>query len=199
MLRVDVAGAYAVSATVVDALGRSDSDNLQVRCVEPQPHLGTAAVFSVDAMGNALADGSFSASSFSTGSADIAEWGSVSECVEAGDVLALDPTHPLGYRRTSTACSSLIAGVVSSQPGVALGRSSGPGAQVLLALVGIVPVRVTDEGGSIQPGDLLVSSSTPGHAMRWAGPGPCPCSLVGKALEPMTETEGLVLVLLTAH
>ena len=159
----------------------------------------TSAVFRADADGDLYADGSFCAQALELGSADAAEWVGVSGQVEIGDVLALDPTHPLGYRRTSTACSSLIAGVVSSQPGVALGRSSGPGAQVLLALVGIVPVRVTDEGGSIQPGDLLVSSSTPGHAMRWAGPGPFPCALVGKALEPMTENEGLVLVLLTAH
>ena len=49
------------------------------------------------------------------------------------------------------------------------------------------------------PGDLLVTSSTPGHAMRWSGPDPCPCALVGKALEPMTDETGLILVLLMAH
>jgi len=73
------------------------------------------------------------------------------------------------------------------------------GDSALLALLGIVPVKVTDEGGPIQPGDLIVSSSTPGHAMRWSGPDPCSCSLVGKALEPMVEEEGVILVLLTAH
>jgi len=58
----------------------------------------------------------------------------------------------------------------------------------------------TDAGHrSGQLGDLLVTSSTPGHAMRWAGDEPCPCSLVGKALEPMTEEFGVILVLLTAH
>ena len=69
----------------------------------------------------------------------------------------------------------------------------------LLALVGIVPVKVSAEGGPIQPGDLLVTSSTPGHAMRWAGPDLCPCSVVGKALEPMDEEQGVILVLLTAQ
>jgi hypothetical protein len=69
----------------------------------------------------------------------------------------------------------------------------------LLALSGIVPVKVTNEGGPIQPGDLLVSSSTPGYAMRWAGDGPCPCALVGKALGPMMGNRGVILVLLTAH
>ena len=58
---------------------------------------------------------------------------------------------------------------------------------------------MTNEGGPIQPGDLLVSSSTPGYAMRWAGDGPCPCALVGKALGPMMEESGTILVLLTSH
>jgi len=44
-----------------------------------------------------------------------------------------------------------------------------------------------------------VTSSTPGHAMIWSGPDPCPCAPVGKALEPMTDESGTMLVLLTAH
>jgi hypothetical protein len=71
--------------------------------------------------------------------------------------------------------------------------------KALLALTGTVPVKVTDEGGPIQPGDLLVSSSTPGYAMRWSGSDPCPCALVGKALESMTDERGVISVLLTAH
>jgi len=71
------------------------------------------------------------------------------------------------------------------------------GRRAVLALIGIVPVKVTDEGGPIAIGDLLVSSSTPGHAKRWSGSGPC--ALVGKALEPMIGDPGVILVLLTAH
>ena len=160
---------------------------------------GTAAVFSVSIEGHVYSDATVHAASFSTDSADVAEWVTVSEQVEAGDVLALDVDHPLSYCRTSTVCSLGVAGVVSSEPGVTLGGTCASEAQALLALVGVVPVKVTDEGGPIQPGDLLVSSSTPGHAMRWAGPDPCPCTLVGKALEPMSDEMGVILVLLTAH
>ena len=60
-------------------------------------------------------------------------------------------------------------------------------------------VKVTDEGGPILPGDLLVSSCTPGHAMRWSGEDPCSCDLLGKALEPMSDSSGVILALLTAH
>jgi len=159
----------------------------------------TGASFRVEPSGHVLADGSFNAASFATGAADVAEWVAVAEPVEAGDVIAFDPTRTATYRRPRAFCSPLVAGVVSSDPGVVLGEDVSSGQRALLALAGIVPVKVTDEGGPIAVGDLLVSSSTAGHAMRWGGPDPCPCSLVGKALEPMTDKAGVILVLLTAH
>jgi len=159
----------------------------------------TSSTFRVGTAGDVRADGTFTATLFESPEADVAEWVTVSEPVKPGDVLELDPTTPGSYRLSSAANSSLIAGVVSTQPGVVLGASGDHGGQALLALTGIVPVKVTDEGGLIRPGDLLVTSSAPGHAMRWAGPEACPCALVGKALEPMSDTRGLILVLLTSH
>jgi hypothetical protein len=146
-----------------------------------------------------MSDASFYGPAFNLGAADIAEWVQVAGPVEAGDVLELDPSLAQSYREAQTPCSDLVAGVVSTQPGVTLGASTVGPQQALLALSGIVPVKVTNEGGPIQPGDLLVSSSTPGYAMRWAGPDPCPCALVGKALESMTDERGVISVLLTAH
>jgi hypothetical protein len=150
-------------------------------------------------VGDVLADSSFHGGSFKTGAADIAEWVSVTCSVSPGDVLEFDAETPGAYRVAESYCSSLVAGVVSSAPGVALGHAQVFEQEALLALAGIVPVKVTNEGGPIQPGDLLVSSSTPGYAMRWAGPDPCPCALVGKALESMTDVRGVISVLLTAH
>jgi len=159
----------------------------------------TAAVFRVDAAGNVLADQMVYATAFETGAADIAEWVWVSEPVERGDVLEFDPVNPQCYRRSTEACSVLLAGVVSSIPGVVLGVSEPDQPKALLALTGIVPVKVTNEGGPIQPGDLLVTSSTPGYAMRCTASDACPCTLVGKALESLDEAQGVILVLLTAH
>jgi hypothetical protein len=165
---------------------------------------GTAASLRVDESGHVYADGTVRAAAFASGFADVAEWVTVSEPVEAGDVLALDPTAHAVYRLSRTACSSLVAGVVSTQPGVVLGSTvAGPSSPIahhseaLVALSGIVPAKVTDEGGPIRPGDLLVTSSTPGRAMRWDGVGSP--TLIGKALEPMTDETGLILVLLVAH
>jgi hypothetical protein len=181
----------------------------------------TAAVFRVEsATGDVHADGSFYGASFQSGAADVAEWVPISEEVEPGDVLELDSDNPGQYRKARGQCSNLVAGVVSTKPGFVLGTNPstvdfGPqtddsrpmtedselwtGASALLALIGIVPVKVTDEGGPIQPGDLLVSSSTPGYAMRWDPDACSPCALVGKALEPMTDKRDVILVLLTAH
>ena len=104
---------------------------------------------------------------FVSGSADVAEWVPVSEEVEPGDVLEIDPENPGYYRKARGPCSSLVAGVVSTEPGFVLGHGEDTEGKALLALLGIVPVKVTDEGGPIRPGDLLVVSSTPGYAMRW--------------------------------
>ena len=166
--------------------------------------IDTQAVFRVDERGRVFADGTVRAAVFASGFADIAEWVTVSEPVEAGDVLELDPTAFATYRLSRTDCSSLVAGVVSTQPAVVLGSAVTDHSsritdhsEALLALTGIVPVKVTDEGGPILLGDLLVTSSTPGHATRWGGGDPC--VFVGKALEPMTDATGVILVLLTVH
>ena len=60
-----------------------------------------------------------------------------------------------------------------------------------LALAGCAPVKVTAESGPVKPGDLLVASRKPGHAMR-APPNPAPGTIVGKALGPLGEATGVI-------
>ena len=157
----------------------------------------STAIFRIERVtGNVLSVGSFFGSDFVSGSADIAEWVLVSEPVERGDVLEIDPENPGYYRKARGPCSQLVAGVVSTEPGFVLGHGEDTEGKALLALMGIVPVKVTDEGGPIRPGDLLVVSSTPGYAMRWDPDSGIPCALVGKALEPFDEEYGMVLALL---
>ena len=159
----------------------------------------SAASFRVTAGGAFLSDGTVRADRFQTGGADIAEWVDVSEPVNVGDVLVLDPESPGRYRRSHVACASRVAGVVSAQPGMILGSSGAGQGAALLALAGMVPVKVTDEGGPIALGDLLITSSTPGCAMRCAGDPGCDCAMVGKAMEGMVDSEGIIVVLLMAH
>jgi len=153
------------------------------------------ATFRVDSEGYVYLDGTLHSSALETGFADVAEWVNVSEPVESGDVLELDPLHPGQYRIARGGCSPNVAGVVSTDPGLVLGGGT-RGERTLLALAGFVPVKACDEGGPIRVGDLVVVASRGGHVRRWNQEEGCGF-IVGKALESLIEGEGLILVLLT--
>ena len=97
---------------------------------------------------------------------------------EPGDVLVADPFAKESVILSETAYQSSVVGIVSTQPHLVMGmelvidEETGaplPDVQATrLALTGRVPCNVTDENGPIQPGDLLTSSSTLGHAMKWS-------------------------------
>ena len=63
-----------------------------------------------------------------------------------------------------------------------------------VALSGTAPVKVDAGYGDIRPGDLLVSSPTPGHAMR--GDDPAPGTVIGKALSGLDTGTGTIRVLI---
>ena len=69
--------------------------------------------------------------------------------------------------------------------------------EVPLAVVGIVPCKVTAENGAIRVGDLLVTSSTPGHAMKGTDRNKMLGAVVGKALAPLDDGKGVIQVLVT--
>jgi subtilisin family serine protease len=153
--------------------------------------INTPAIFRIErTTGNAYADGSWNA-----GGADVAEYIAVSEPVEPGDVVELDPHNPKYYRKARSAYSPLVAGVISTQPGVVLGARTQSEGRALLALVGRVPVKATTENGPIRPGDLLTSASKPGYAMRCESAAQCEGAIIGKALEALNEGEGFILML----
>jgi hypothetical protein len=62
-----------------------------------------------------------------------------------------------------------------------------------LAILGIVQVKASAENGPIRPGDLLTTSSTPGHAMKATEPKIG--TVIGKALEGLDEGTGVIKML----
>src|SRR5207253_9390430 len=109
----------------------------------------------------------------------------------AGTVVILDTTMNNAVAASSRAYDTLIAGVVSSQPGVILGV--GGADKVPVATTGRVRVKVDATRGAIKIGDLLVTSDRPGVAMRsrpikvggrWIHR---PGTIIGKALEPLLK------------
>ena len=132
---------------------------------------------------------------------DVAEWVRTPAHLAPGTVVVIDPAESNRVLPSSQSYDTRIAGVVSLQPGIILGEAGDDKAKV--AHSGRVKVKADAQFGSIQVGDLLVSSATSGHAMvsrpiDFNGisihrPG----TIVGKALEPLKEGQGEILVLLT--
>ena len=67
--------------------------------------------------------------------------------------------------------------------------------EVPVALTGRVYCWVDALYGAIEPGDLLTTSDTPGHAMRVDDSDRSHGTILGKAMTGLTEGRGLVLVL----
>ena len=155
----------------------------------------------VDHLGNAVfrlaADGvGHAAGGWVTGGADFAELLPAVEGLGPGDVLVIGPDGKLA--RSAEAYQSTVVGVYSTKPGF-VGGSPVDGetaGTIPLAVVGIVPTKVSAENGAIQPGDLLVASATPGHAMK-AGPNPPQGTIIGKALEKLDAGTGVIKILAT--
>jgi len=139
---------------------------------------------------------------FDTIAGDVAEYLPTNDNLEPGDVVMADPSGGARLILAEGAYNTAVLGVISTQPGVALGSGEYDGGdgnegKVPLTLVGQVPCKVSAENGPIRPGDLLVTSSTPGHAMRADPEEVRPGMILGKALESWDEGTGIILVLVT--
>lgn len=132
---------------------------------------------------------------------DVAEWVPAAKALPPGTVVTLNPTQSNFVEASSKAYDTRVAGVISDQPGIALGEQGEN--KVLVATTGRVRMKVDATSAPIKIGDLLVTSDKEGVAMKsipinFGGveihrPG----TLIGKALEPLAKGEGEILVLLS--
>ncbi len=165
--------------------------------------IGTIApAAKLDVVGNVNVSGSITAASvIGAVYQDIAEWVPTTTKVTPGTVVVLNPAVSNEVMPSSQAYDTGVAGVVSAQPGVILGRA-GEG-KAAIATTGRVKVMVDAKQSGIHVGDLLVTSDELGVAMRsepmeingrkFHQPG----TVLGKALEPLASGRGEILVLLS--
>jgi hypothetical protein len=66
-----------------------------------------------------------------------------------------------------------------------------------MAMVGIVPIKVTAENGAIKTGDLLVASSTLGRAMKGTDRSKMLGAVIGKALGSLDSGTGVIEMVVT--
>lgn len=161
-------------------------------------------VFKIKANGDVFTDG---ATTIGT-PADVAENYpvQVGENLPSGTVVALGTTtQEWSYDNGETASSTFMMtairratggdealGVISTRPGILLGGNTINGAPV--ALSGRIPVLVTNENGTIVQGDtLVISTSTPGYAMKQTNGG----YSIGRAISDMaTSTNATTSIIL---
>jgi hypothetical protein len=166
--------------------------------------------------GNLKVSGQGSSITFSDGSVQSTAWtgtlcgGDYAESVdvsddraryEPGDLLVIDPRHPGRFIKSAEPYSTAVTGVYSTKPGVVGRRQTTPQAssttEVPMAMIGIVPTKVSAENGPIRPGDILVSSSIPGHAMKGTDRSLFAGAVVGKALGALDSGTGVIEVVVS--
>ena len=121
--------------------------------------------------------------------------------VKPGMVVAIDPENPGSLVPSSQAHDRRVAGIISGAGGVATGMTMGQAGTIAdgeypVALSGRVYCLVDATDAAIEPGDLLTTSSTVGHAMKVEDPDSASGATIGKAMTKLARGEkGLVLVL----
>jgi hypothetical protein len=124
------------------------------------------------------------------------------EEIEPGSVVSIDPGSPGDLRISDRAYDRRVAGVISGaggvNPGMLMGqRGSEADGEHPVALTGRVYVKVDASHGAIEPGDLLTSSPTPGHAMKVTDHTRATGAILGKAMTGLESGTGMVLLLVS--
>jgi hypothetical protein len=122
---------------------------------------------------------------------------------EPGTVMVIGPDRRLRhcFEPYDRRVVGIISGTGDHRPGIVLGRSRSPadGTRVPLALAGTVWCNVDATTASIGAGDLLTTSSRPGHAMRASDASRSFGAVVGKAMEGLASGVGKIPVFATLH
>jgi len=131
------------------------------------------------------------------------------DCAEDFDVSGADKVEPgtvmvLGNEgalsESQCAYDKRVAGVISGagnyKPGIVLDKKQSSGNRQPVALVGKVFCKVDATFGAIAVGDLLTTSTTPGHAMKTSDPFKAFGAVIGKALRPLMGGKGLIPILI---
>jgi hypothetical protein len=136
-----------------------------------------------------------------TGGADLAEPFPVSysEDLTPGAVVIIDDKNPGHLTLSTRSYDRRVAGIVSGAGGInsglTLSQQGFMEGDQNIALNGRVYALATTSNGAIIPGDLLTTSDVPGHLMRATDKEQSHGAIVGKAMTPLSQGQGLILVL----
>jgi hypothetical protein len=119
--------------------------------------------------------------------------------IEPGSVMILadDGRLQLGYQAYDKRAAGVISGAGQYKPGIVLDKQPHQENRRPLALMGKVYCKADAQYGAIAAGDMLTTSPTQGHAMKVRDPLQGFGAVIGKALRPLTEGQGLIPILVT--
>lgn len=123
---------------------------------------------------------------------------SAGSAAEPGTVMVLDDASELreSFRPYDKRVAGVISGAGNFKPGLVLDKQSSQSNRKPIALLGKAFCKVDAQFGSIEVGDLLTTSPTAGHAMRADDPSKAFGAVIGKALRPLTEGQGIIPILI---
>ena len=119
-----------------------------------------------------------------SGGYDLAEqYNSTDASIGPGDVVKVDTINAQSVVKTSQPSDTAI-GIISTNPSIVLGSTTGSGIMERVALAGRVPVKVNMQNGPIAIGDFLTPSSVAGVAMKATNSG----NMIGTALQAFNNS-----------
>lgn len=188
-LGTDTTGNYVATGAVsgVGLSGSSSSEGGTFTVTSNATSANTAnTIVSRDGSGNFSA-GVITATTTAARYADLAERYTADADYEPGTVLCLGGEAEV--TQSTKALDRKVIGIVSTAPAHIMNSELEGG--VAVALTGRVPCKVI---GAVSKGDMLVSSSTPGHAMAWKDEGDPPYgTVIGKSIENKDSSDAGVI------
>jgi hypothetical protein len=126
-------------------------------------------------------------------------WPSDSKEADPGSVMVI-ATQEGKLEQSTVPYDKKVAGVISGagdhKPGLVLDRKRSDNNRKPVALMGKVHCKVDAQSSPIEVGDLLTTSSIPGHAMKATDPLRAFGAVIGKALRPLKDGRGIIPVLI---
>jgi hypothetical protein len=131
------------------------------------------------------------------------------DCAEDFDIFGPEPIEPgtvmvVGaegvLHQSHQVYDKRVAGVISGaggyKPGIVLDKQQSQSSRKPIALLGKVFCKVDASFSPVEVGDLLTTSDTPGHAMKAVDPLKAFGAVIGKALRPLKDGQGLIPILI---
>jgi hypothetical protein len=122
-----------------------------------------------------------------------------SDSIEPGTVMVLGKEGGR-LHQSRQAYDKRVAGVISGagdyRPGIILDKQASGNNRRPIALLGKVYCKVDAQYAAIEVGDLLTTSPSPGYAMKASNHVKAFGAVIGKALRPLNEGQGLIPILI---